>query len=69
MKTFAMSRGKAKDAYDIYFLITHYPGGAKELAHEFSEYSEIPIVRKMREKLSGKFASVDVANFMDLSDE
>ncbi|MDK2860380.1 MAG: hypothetical protein PWP25_1566, partial [Sphaerochaeta sp.] len=27
MKTAAMGRGKAKDAYDIYFLIKHYPGG------------------------------------------
>jgi hypothetical protein len=75
MKTAAMGRGKAKDAYDIYFLIKHYPGGAKQLALEFSGSSETPIVREMREKLSEKFASVDhagpvdVANFMDLSDE
>ena len=75
MKTAAMGRGKAKDAYDIYFLIKHYPGGAKQLALEFSGSSETPIVREMREKLSKKFASVDhagpvdVVNFMDLSDE
>lgn len=75
MKTAAMGRGKAKDAYDIYFLIKHYPGGAKQLALEFSGSSKTPIVREMREKLSEKFASVDhagpvdVANFMDLSDE
>jgi len=75
MKTAAMGRGKAKDAYDIYFLIKHYPGGAKQLALEFFGSSETPIVREMREKLSEKFASVDhagpvdVANFMDLSDE
>lgn len=75
IKTAAMGRGKAKDAYDIYFLLKHYPGGAKQLALEFSGLSQIPIVREMREKLLGKFASadhagpVDVANFMDLSDE
>lgn len=75
MKTAAMGRGKAKDAYDIYFLIKHYPGGAKQLALEFSGSSETPIVREMRGKLSEKFASVnhsgpvDVANFMDFSDE
>jgi hypothetical protein len=75
MKTAAMGREKAKDAYDIYFLIKHYPGGAKQLALEFSGSSETPIVREMREKLSEKFASVDhagpvdVAAFMDLSDE
>lgn len=32
MKTAAMGRGKAKDAYDIYFLIRHYRGGVKKLA-------------------------------------
>lgn len=75
MKTAAMGRGKAKDAYDIYFLIKHYPGGAEQLVKEFSGYSETPIVHEMREKLSEKFASVDhagpvdVANFLDLGDE
>jgi len=75
MKTAAMGRGKAKDAYDLYFLIKHYPGGAKQLALEFSGSSKTSTVRKMREKLSEKFASVnhtgpvDVANFMDLSDK
>ncbi|MCF7942238.1 MAG: hypothetical protein K9M84_11530 [Spirochaetia bacterium] len=74
MKTAAMGRGKAKDAYDIYFLLKHYPGGAKQLALEFSGSSETPVVREMKEKLSEKFASVnhagpvDVANFMDVSD-
>lgn len=75
MKTAAMGRGKAKDAYDIYFLIKHYPGGAEQLAHEFSEYSKLPIVSEMKETLSGKFSSIDhtgpidVAIFMDESDE
>lgn len=32
MKTAAMGRGKAKDAYDIYFIIKHYVGGVRELA-------------------------------------
>lgn len=75
MKTAAMGRGKAKDAYDLYFLIKQYSGGAKQLALEFSNFSNTSIVREMKEKLSEKFASVnhagpiDVANFMDLSDE
>lgn len=75
MKTAAMGRGKAKDAYDLYFLIKQYPGGAKQLALEFSGFSETPTVREMKEKLSDKFASVDhagpvdVANFMDMSNE
>jgi len=75
MKTAALGRGKAKDAYDIYFLIKHYHGGAEQLAKEFSGCSDTRIVREMKAKLSGKFASanhagpVDVANFMDLSDK
>ncbi len=75
MKTAAMGRGKAKDAYDIYFLIKHYTGGAAQLAHEFREYSHLPIICEMKEKLSEKFSSVDhagpvdVSNFMDESDE
>lgn len=35
MKTAAMGRGKAKDAYYIYFLLKHYKGGIMELAKEF----------------------------------
>nr|MCR5012438.1 hypothetical protein [Lachnospiraceae bacterium] len=35
MKTAAMGRGKAKDAYDIYFVIKHYAGGVEALAKEF----------------------------------
>ena len=75
MKTAAMGRGKAKDAYDLYFLIKQYPGGARQLALEFSSFSKTPTVSAMKVKLSEKFASVDhagpvdVANFMDLSDE
>jgi hypothetical protein len=75
MKSSAMGRGKAKDAYDIYFLIKNYAGGVKQLASEFSEYSTISLVRDMKNKLSEKFASVshagpiDVATFMDLNNE
>jgi len=75
MKTTALGRGKAKDAYDIYFLIKHYHGGARQLAKEFSGCSDKRIVLDMKEKLSEKFASanhagpVDVSNFLDLVDE
>ena len=37
MKTAALGRGKAKDAYDIYFIIKHYSGGVKALANEFKQ--------------------------------
>lgn len=75
MKTAAMGRGKAKDAYDIYFIIKHYVGGVKELAKEFEPVKDKKIVIEAKEKLASKFASEnhaglkDVADFMDLEDE
>lgn len=74
MKTAAIGRGKAKDAYDIYFLIKHYRGGVKELAKQFQGIGDKQIVLIMKQKLNEKFASKehsgpnDVAEFMDLLD-
>ena len=74
-KTAAMGRGKAKDAYDIYFILKHYRGGVKALAKEFAPVSERNLVVEMKEKLKGKFASElhagpkDVADFLDIEDE
>ena len=75
MKTAAMGRGKAKDAYDIYFIIKHYIGGVRELAKEFEPVRDKNIVKEAKDKLAGKFASEnhagpkDVADFIDLEDE
>lgn len=75
MKTAALGRGKAKDAYDIYFILKHYRGGVKALAKEFAPVSERNLVVEMKEKLKGKFASElhagpkDVADFLDIEDE
>lgn len=75
MKTAALGRGKAKDAYDIYFLISHYHGGYKLLAQEFKEYAELEIIKKMMQKLNEKFMSprhtgpMDVSDFMELETE
>lgn len=75
MKAAAMGRGKAKDAYDIYFLLKHYRGGIKELAMEFQPAGNRKLVQEMKEKLSGKFASADhagpkdVADFLGLEDD
>lgn len=75
MKTAAMGRGKAKDAYDIFFLIRHYRGGAKELAKEFQSNAGNKLVQEIKEKLSGKFASLnhagpkDIVDFLGLTDE
>ncbi len=75
MKTAAMGRGKAKDAYDIYFVIKHYSGGVESLANEFKAVRDKGIIKEMKEKLSDKFASEnhagpkDVSDFMDLADD
>ncbi len=75
MKTAAMGRGKAKDAYDIYYVIKHYAGGVEALAKEFGPVRDRPIVIEMKEKLSDRFASEnhagpkDVSDFMDLIDD
>ena len=75
MKTAAMGRGKAKDAYDLYFLIKHYADGIEGLAQLFEDYKETSIIQEMKAKLNDKFASpnhagpVDVAAFLDLLDE
>lgn len=75
MKTAAMGRGKAKDAYDIYFVIKHYAGGVEALAKEFDAVRDRPMVKEMKEKLSDKFGSEDhagpkdVSDFMDLMDD
>lgn len=75
MKANALGRGKAKDAYDIYFLIRHYSGGVRALAEEFENIGSKKLVLEMKEKLQDKFASEnhagpkDVADFMELMDE
>lgn len=55
MKTAALGRGKAKDAYDIYFIIKHYSGGVKALANEFKPVADKNLVLEMKNKLAGKF--------------
>ena len=75
MKAAAMGRGKAKDAYDVYFLLKHYRGGVNELAKDFRTAGNSRLVQEMKEKLAGKFASVyhagpkDVADFLGLDDD
>lgn len=63
-----MGRGKAKDAYDIYFLLKHYRGGVRELAKEFQPVENRKLVQEMKEKLAGKFATADHAGPKDVVD-
>ena len=67
MKTAALGRGKAKDAYDIYFTLSHYDGGVKELTNAFLPYAAHSLVREMCRKLKEKFASPDHAGPMDIA--
>lgn len=75
MKAIALGRGKPKDAYDIYCTIDNYPGGVKALATEFVPYVDKELVKKMKQKLQEKFASIahagpsDVVSFLGITDE
>ena len=74
MKTAALGRGKAKDAYDIYYCINHYEGGVRKLLSEMLPYKEKELIKETCRKLSEKFASAehagpfDIVNFMEITD-
>lgn len=75
MKTAAMGRGKAKDAYDIYYCLRYFDGGVRALAKLFAAYKDAEIIRDTARKLSEKFASPqhagpsDIVSFLGLTDE
>lgn len=68
MKAAALGRGKAKDAYDIYFLLKHYPGGPTAVAALFGKVRTVKLVQDMKTKLEDKFASVHHAGAVDVAD-
>jgi hypothetical protein len=60
MKGFAMDeRKKEKDAYDIYFCMSHHPGGIDGLAKEFQPLMNDGLVREALSKICSKFKSMD----------
>lgn len=67
MKSAALGRGKAKDAYDIYFCIKNFEGGVDSLAVLFYPYLNHSLVKDMLQKLKGKFESPDHAGPMDIA--
>lgn len=75
MKSYALGRGKPKDAYDIYCTINFYPGGVRKLANEFLPYSDKGLICEMCQKLEEKFASpdhagpADIVSFLEVEDE
>lgn len=75
MKSAALGRGKAKDAYDIYFCIKNFEGGVDALAVLFRPYLNHGLVKEMLQKLKGKFESpehagpADIVSFLELYDD
>ena len=75
MKGMALhERLKEKDAWDIYFAMTNYPGGIDALVAETLPYVGDGLVREGLEKIGEKFASAEhagprfVADFEDVHD-
>ncbi len=75
MKGMALhDRLKEKDAWDIYFCFTNYPGGMDGLAHEIAPHVRHALVREGILKIAEKFSSPDhvgpkfVADFEGVQD-
>jgi len=76
MKAMAMAdREKEKDAYDIYYVLRHFAGGADDLIALFLPHLPHGLIREGLEKLAEKFQSPNhigpnfVADFEDVEDE
>lgn len=68
------SRLKEKDAYDIYYCMSNFPGGLDALVEVFRTFPNHPLIREGLDILAEKFQSVDstgpvfVVNFLDETD-
>lgn len=76
MKSAALSsRVKEKDAYDIWFTLSNYPGGVDSIAKEFEAVAGHGLVLEAASVLRTKFVSPDhfgpasVADFLELDGE
>jgi hypothetical protein len=76
MKGMALAdRMKEKDAWDIHFCLTHFPGGLDALAESFRPHLGNGLVKEGLAKIKEKFASPHhvgpkwVADFDELTDE
>jgi len=75
MKGMALhDRLKEKDAWDIYFTLTNFPGGLDALAREIRPHLDHGLVQEGLKKIADKFASPEhmgprfVADFDDIQD-
>jgi len=68
------SRLKEKDAYDIYYCLTNFPGGMDALVEAFRTFPDHPLIHEGLAILSEKFSASDsvgpvfVTNFLDEND-
>jgi hypothetical protein len=76
MKSAALNtRIKEKDAYDIWFTLSNYPGGATAIANEFEGLADHGLVAETVDVLTAKYASpnhfgpTSVAVFLELDGE
>jgi hypothetical protein len=75
MKGMALhDRLKEKDAWDVYFTLTNYPGGLEALVEQFKPHLENGLVNEGLRKIAEKFASPEhvgpkfVADFDEIND-
>jgi predicted nucleotidyltransferase len=69
MKGMALEdRRKAKDAYDIYFILQNYPGGVDAIVQAFQPHLKLGLVKEGLQKIAGKFATVDHVGSRDAAD-
>ncbi len=75
MKGMALhDRLKEKDAWDVYFTLTNYPGGLDALVQQFKPHLENGLVNEGLRKIAEKFASPEhvgpkfVADFDEIED-
>jgi hypothetical protein len=75
MKSMALDeRLKEKDAWDIYYCVRNYPGGARAVAEAFRPHVNDRLVKDALKRLAARFSSVNatgpthVADFEGVSD-
>ena len=69
MKGMALEdRRKAKDAYDIYFVLHNYPGGVEAVVKAFKPHLKLALVKEGLKKIAGKFATLDHVGPKDVSE-
>ncbi len=60
MKGMALAdRIKDKDAYDVYYCVSNYPGGFEGLAKEFEDFKSNKLVREGLEKIRKAFLTIE----------